>query len=240
MRNIYDKLLNVKFEKSQSSSSNDSLDIEKINAQKSELIQGKKTNDTINNQIDSLNKYNKIANDKFEHNYKKLEKGRNTATVLKNVSLWVMGGCAVVGAVWSLIVGIPFIFSTFTPGVAVFSCLALLALASYGVYKCASSYKEHAEKKQLMGLMQHGEALREHTISAKAGLITSTYTNAEDIPSIQQEVHLVKDPVALEANDRFYKGNDKEDNNDYVEKVEDNSKGNTFNFYPYDTQRGRQ
>ena len=241
MQNIYDKLLNVKFEKSQSSSSNDSLNIEEINAQKSELIQGKKTNNTINNQIDSLNKYNKIANDKFEHNYKKLEKGRNTATVLKKASLFVMGVCAVVAAVGLLYVGIPFIFSTLTFWPAFFSCLALAALTSYGVYQCASYYKEDAEKKQLMGLMQHGEALRKHTISAQAGLITSTYTHSKDIPSIQQEVHLVTDPVGLEADDRFYKGKDKEDNNDYVEKVEDNSnKGNTFYFYSPDTQRGRQ
>ena len=237
MQNIYDKLLNVKFEKSQSSSSNDSLDIEKINAQKSELIQGKKTNDTINNQIDSLNEYNQIANDKFEHNYKKLEKGRGTATTWKKIGLWGAAIGVATGAVWSLSKVIPFILSTFG-GIGVFAfSLTLATLACYGIYKYASSYKEDAEKKQLMGLMQHGEALRKHTISAQAGLITSTYTNSEDIPSI---VHLVQNPVGLEANERFYKGKDKEDNNDYVEKVEDNSKGNTFYFYSPDTQRGRQ
>lgn len=202
MRNIYDKLLNVNFEQVQKfqnlkyEDKNDrehlrSLDIEQINAMKHELMQGRKTNNTINNQIDSLNEYNQIANDKFEHNYEKLEKGKDTATLWKKGGLITAGICAAIGGILFLTKFLPFISGVFSPLGAVISLLAIIGLSGYGVYKYASSYKEDAEKKQLMGLMQHGEALRKHTISAQAGLITSTYTNAEDIPLIQKQVCLV-------------------------------------------------
>lgn len=225
MRNIYDKLLNVNFEQAQKfqnlkyDNKDDrehlrSLDIEQINAMKRELIQGKKTNDAINNQLDSLNEYNQIANDKFEHNYEKLEKGRDAATPWKKAGLIGTVSCIGIGAVLLLAKGLPFIAGIFGGMGVVVSLLALAGLAFYSMYKYASSYKEDAEKKQLMGLMQHGEALRKHTISAQAGLITSTYTNSEDIPLIQRQVHVVQNPVGLEANERFYKGKDDDDDDD--------------------------
>lgn len=245
MQNIYDKLLNVKFEKFQNLSLNNkddkeylrSLDIEQINAMKRELIQGRKTNDTINNQLDNLNEYSQIANDKFEHNYEKLENRKNTSTPWKKAGLIGTVSCIGIGAVLLLAKGIPFIAGIFG-GMGVFvSLLALAGLAFYSMYKYASSYKEEAEKKQLMGLMQHGEALRKHTISAQAGLITSTYTNAKDIPLIQKQVCLVQSPVGLEANERFFKGKDEEDDNE--EKGEDNSRDRSVIINCSGTQQGR-
>ena len=247
MRNIYDKLLNVNFEQVQKfqnlnyEDKNDrehlrSLDIEQINAMKHELMQGRKTNNTINNQIDRFDIYSKISNDKFRHNYEKLENSKNAATPWKKAGLIGTVFCIGIGAVLLLAKGIPFIAGIFGGMGVVVSLLALAGLVFYSMYKYASSYKEEAEKKQQMGLMQHGEALRKHTISAQAGLITSTYTNAKDIPLIQKQVCLVQSPVGLEANERFYKGKDEEDDNE--EKVEDDSRNGTITIN-CGTQQGR-
>lgn len=168
------------------------------------------------------NDINQIAHDKFEHNYEKLEKGKNIATLFKKGGFITAGLCAAIGGIVFLTKLLPTISGVFGPwGVAIY-LLTTIGLLGCGVYKCASSYKENAEKKQLMGLMQHGEALKKDTISAQAGLITSTYTNAEDIPLIQKQV-CVQSPVGLEEN----KGKDKEDDN--KEKGEKNG-GITINF----------
>lgn len=236
MQNIYDKLLNVKFEKPQNPDSDeatieenntrkhefDEADIEERNAKKHEFMQARKTNNAINNQIDSLDRYNKISDNNFRHNYEKLEKGKKTATGWKKAGITGMIICIAAAAVWSSFLIFPFISSMFGPAGVGVTILALAAPAFYGIYKYASSYKEEAEKKQQIGLAQHGEALRKHTIAAEAGLITSTYTNSEDIPSIQDKVHILEHPTGLEAKNRFYKDKDEENNDEEKDKRNSN------------------
>lgn len=179
MRNTYDKLLNINFNKIADFEIDDKIDKKclheldeaEIEARKQELLLGTTRNRVIHDNFDKLNKIQQKAYGIAQHNDEKLVKKINTLRIFKNIgaaaailSLAILGG-------FGLTKGGLLVFGAFGAPALLFSIVSVIGIAGLIVYGIASYVKKSNEKKQLSGLLSASETLEKIVLLYRLALI---------------------------------------------------------------------
>lgn len=184
-------------------------DAEDLEADYLRLQAEKRRNELYGNNLAGRESIRSRSEQIFEHNFEKLEKGRDTSRTWKKVGIWL---ASLAGGALGIVIAIK-IFAVLHLGPLAIGgiVLALACIAGIVTACVAASYKQDYEHKQAMGLAQRDAELRRGEVTAQSALITNTHSSVSEISKIQQNAIAVQPPYEIEGVPYYKREQKKED-----------------------------